>query len=55
MTLEACLDYINDDELIEITPLHIRMCKKILDTETRKKFDAKRKAALEAEMNGEEK
>jgi GTP-binding protein len=44
MTLEACLDYINDDELIEITPLHIRMCKKILDTETRKKFDARKRA-----------
>jgi GTP-binding protein len=43
MTLEACLDYINDDELIEITPLNIRMCKKILDTETRKKYDAHHK------------
>jgi GTP-binding protein len=55
MTLEACLDYINSDELIEITPVNLRMCKRILETEARKKWDAKRKAALEAEMNGEEK
>ncbi len=47
MSLEACLDYINSDELIEVTPLNIRMCKKILDTETRKKADAKARAALE--------
>jgi GTP-binding protein len=49
MTMEACLDYINDDELVEITPLNIRMCKKILDTELRKKADAHKRAALEAE------
>lgn len=40
MSLEACLDYINSDELLEITPLTIRMCKKILDTALRKKFEA---------------
>lgn len=48
MTLEACLDYINSDELVEITPHAIRMRKKILDTSERKKFDAHQKAAKEA-------
>ncbi|MFA6756043.1 MAG: translational GTPase TypA [Bacilli bacterium] len=40
MTLEACLDYINTDELVEITPNTFRMRKKILDTSERKKWDA---------------
>ena len=47
MTLEACLDYINSDELVEITPTAFRMRKKILSTPERKKFDAKRKAQAE--------
>ncbi len=42
MGLEACMEYINDDELVEITPRSIRLRKKILNTELRKKFDAKR-------------
>ena len=42
MGLEACLEYINDDELVEITPRSIRLRKKILNTEERKKFDSKR-------------
>ena len=43
ISLEYALDYINSDELIEITPNHIRLRKKILNTEERKKFDAKNK------------
>ena len=43
ITLEYCLDYINNDELLEITPNHLRLRKKILNTESRKKFDAKNK------------
>ena len=42
ITLEYALDYINSDELVEITPSNIRLRKKILDTEQRKKFDAKK-------------
>ncbi len=42
ITLEGALDYINSDELVEVTPLHIRLRKRILDTETRKKFDARK-------------
>ena len=40
MSLEACLDYINSDELVEITPTTYRMRKKILNTVERKKYDA---------------
>lgn len=43
ITLEGALDFINQDELVEITPNNIRMRKTILDTEQRKKYDAKRK------------
>ena len=42
--LEYCLDYINGDELVEITPNFIRLRKKILNTEQRKKFDSKKSA-----------
>ena len=42
MSLEICLDYINDDELVEVTPVNFRMRKKILNTEQRKKIDAKK-------------
>ena len=40
MTLEDCLDYINTDELVEVTPSSIRMRKKILNTSERKKYEA---------------
>ena len=43
MTLEACLDYINSDELVEITPNAYRMRKKILPLAERKKWEAKNK------------
>ena len=42
MSLEVCLDYINDDELVEVTPVSYRMRKKILNTQERKKFDSKK-------------
>ena len=41
ITLEYGLEYINSDELIEITPNNIRLRKKILNTEERKKYDAR--------------
>ena len=43
MSLEACLDYINNDELVEITPISYRMRKKILNTAERKKYDSRKK------------
>ena len=42
ITLEYALDYINSDELVEITPHHIRLRKKILNTEQRKKAENKK-------------
>jgi GTP-binding protein len=37
-TLEECMEYIQPDECIEVTPSHIRMRKIYLDEEDRKKF-----------------
>jgi len=40
--LEACLDYINDDELVEVTPQSIRLRKRLLtEMERRKAFTKK--------------
>ena len=41
MSLEECLDYINSDELLEVTPSTYRMRKKILNYSERKKYEAK--------------
>jgi GTP-binding protein len=37
MTLEECMEYIQHDECIEVTPKHIRMRKVILDDDERKR------------------
>ena len=42
ITLEYALDYINSDELVEVTPNFIRLRKRILNTEERKKFDSRK-------------
>ena len=47
LSLEACLEFINEDELVEITPKSIRLRKRILDTVERKKYDAKMRAEKE--------
>ena len=39
MSLEASLDYLNSDELLEVTPKSMRIRKRILDTNSRKKYD----------------
>ena len=41
MTLDSSLEFINDDELVEVTPKSIRIRKSILDTSERKKYDSK--------------
>ncbi|MCG8467294.1 MAG: translational GTPase TypA [Gemmatimonadetes bacterium] len=46
LTLELALEFINDDELIEVTPDAIRLRKRLLDPSARKK--AMRAAAAEA-------
>ena len=43
LSLEQCLEFITDDELLEITPENLRMRKRILNTELRGKARAKNK------------
>ena len=43
MSLEESLEFISDDELVEVTPQSIRIRKRILDNELRAKDQAKRK------------
>ena len=43
MSLEECLDFIQDDELVEVTPKSIRMRKIILERDLRLKAEAKKK------------
>jgi len=38
MTLEECMEYIQPDECIEVTPKHIRLRKTLLNEEDRKKY-----------------
>lgn len=42
MSLEQCLDFIADDELLEVTPNHLRMRKRILQTDLRAKARARK-------------
>ena len=43
MTLEECLDFIAEDELLEVTPTSLRMRKRILQTDLRAKDAARKK------------
>ncbi len=42
-TLEEALEFIDDDELVEITPKSIRMRKRVLNAEMRKKLESRKK------------
>jgi len=44
MTLEKALAYIEDDELVEVTPKSIRLRKRMLDENDRKKADRQKEA-----------
>ncbi len=44
-TLEEALEYIEDDELLEVTPKNLRMRKKILNIHDRKRFDKMKSAS----------
>jgi GTP-binding protein len=44
MTLEKALAYIEDDELVEITPKSIRLRKRLLDPNERKRDERSREA-----------
>ncbi len=45
LSLEQALEFIADDELVEVTPKNIRLRKKILDTELRAKSESKQRKA----------
>ena len=51
MSLDDCLEYIADDELVEVTPKNIRMRKRILGTDDRKKDRKVRSLAAAGEAN----
>jgi GTP-binding protein len=44
MTLEECMEYIQQDECIEVTPQNIRLRKIMLDEEDRKKYQKQMKS-----------
>ena len=44
-SLEQAIEFIAEDELMEVTPHHLRLRKRILDTELRLKDEARRKKA----------
>ena len=41
MSLEQCLEFLSDDELVEVTPKTIRLRKRVLSTEQRAKLRSK--------------
>lgn len=43
MTLEQCLEFINSDELVEVTPESIRMRKRVLDSAERRRITSRSK------------
>lgn len=49
MSLDEALEYLAEDELLEITPINFRIRKRILDTEERGKQTKKSKELLEVE------
>lgn len=44
MSLEEMISYIDDDELVEVTPQHLRLRKKLLDSNDRKRASRAQKA-----------
>jgi GTP-binding protein len=48
MTLEQALEYIEEDELVEVTPKSIRLRKDLLTENERKRANRKQAATVEA-------
>ena len=38
LSLEQCIDFLNDDELLEVTPKSLRLRKRYLDSNERKRM-----------------
>lgn len=47
MSLDEAIEYLSDDELLEVTPLSYRIRKRILNTEDRGKQTKKAKETIE--------
>jgi GTP-binding protein len=48
MSLDQCIEYLRDDELLEVTPESLRIRKRLLDSRTRGREEKRAKEALEA-------
>jgi GTP-binding protein len=48
MSLDQCIEYLNDDELLEVTPRSLRLRKRILDSHVRGRQEKRAKEALGA-------
>jgi GTP-binding protein len=48
MSLDECIEYLRDDELLEVTPRSLRIRKRTLDSRTRGREDKRTKEALQA-------
>jgi GTP-binding protein len=48
MSLDECIEYLGDDELLEVTPVSLRIRKRILDSRTRGREDKRAREALGA-------
>ncbi|MBS3956859.1 MAG: translational GTPase TypA [Clostridiales bacterium] len=51
-TLEEALEYIEDDELVEVTPRSIRLRKRVLDASDRKKSEKSGTGAVDTDTRG---
>ncbi|MEK7312264.1 MAG: hypothetical protein AAB382_09840, partial [Chloroflexota bacterium] len=47
MSLDECIEYIAEDELLEVTPQNIRIRKRILNSDERAKKAKKREEEME--------
>ena len=48
MSLDDAVEYIGDDELLEVTPKNYRLRKKLLNQEERKRDQKRREMAMQA-------
>lgn len=55
LSLEEALEFINDDELVEVTPQNIRLRKKYLDKDQRVKALKQKQAVLQQQLDFEDK
>jgi GTP-binding protein len=49
MSLDECIEYLGDDELLEVTPQNLRIRKRILDKHERDRQAKRLKEALSQE------